>query len=235
MRPAAKPTVAPAIATPPATGQAPAAGPEFDAAFRDGFLTLLRWRRDVRRFRTDPVPPALVEEIMAATALAPSVGNSQPWRFVLVETPARRRAVLDNFRRANGEALAGYRGERAQLYAGLKLSGLAEAPLVLAVFTDEGTAQGHGLGRRTMPETLRYSTVTAVHTFWLAARCHGVGVGWVSILEPEPLAAELDVPPAWAFTALLCVGWPDEAHTDPELERAGWQQRTGAGTEIVRR
>jgi len=209
--------------------------PEFDAAFRAGFLDLLRWRRDVRRFRTDPVPAPLVAEILAATAFAPSVGNSQPWRFVLVETPARRRAVLANFRRANAEALAGYRGERAQLYAGLKLSGLAEAPLVFAVFTDEATAQGHGLGRRTMPETLRYSTVTAVHTFWLAARCHGVGVGWVSILEPEPLAAELDVPAAWAFTALLCVGWPQETHTDPELERAGWQPRTDAAATIVRR
>jgi 5,6-dimethylbenzimidazole synthase len=223
---AAKSAAAPAAARP---------APEFDAAFRDGFRDLLRWRRDVRRFRTDPVPAPLVEEIMAATAFAPSVGNSQPWRFVLVETPARRDAVLANFRRANAEALGGYRGERAQLYAGLKLSGLAEAPLVFAVFTDEATAQGHGLGRRTMPETLRYSTVTAVHTFWLAARCHGVGVGWVSILEPEPLATELDVPPGWAFTALLCVGWPEEAHTDPELERAGWQRRTGAGTEIVRR
>jgi 5,6-dimethylbenzimidazole synthase len=84
-----------------------------------------------------------------------------------------------------------------------------------------------------MPETRRYSSVCALHTFWLAARARGLGVGWVSILDPEPVARILDVPPAWAFIAYLCVGWPKDAWRTPELDRAGWQERV-APTLIVR-
>jgi 5,6-dimethylbenzimidazole synthase len=102
---------------------------------------------------------------------------------------------------------------------------LREAPVHVAVFCDESTDQGHGLGKRTMPETLRYSTICAVHTFWLAARAQGLGVGWVSILDPKALAEALDAPVGWAFIAYLCVGWPEEEHLTPELERSGWQAR----------
>ena len=158
------------------------APPAFDAAFRARLGALIRWRRDVRRFRRDPVAPKILDELLGLAVLAPSVGYSQPWRFVTVDDPARRRAVQDNFKRANKEALEDYRGDRAKLYAQLKLSGLEEAPVQLAVFCDEATDTGHGLGQRTMPETRRYSVVTAVHTLWLAARAHGLGLGWVSIL-----------------------------------------------------
>jgi 5,6-dimethylbenzimidazole synthase len=95
----------------------------------------------------------------------------------------------------------------------------------LAVFCDEATEQGHGLGARTMPEARRYSTVCALHTFWLAARARGLGVGWVSILDPDSIAEALDVPPQWVFIGHLCVGFPREEHLIPELERAGWQAR----------
>jgi 5,6-dimethylbenzimidazole synthase len=201
--------------------------PLFDAAFRQRFAELLRWRRDVRRFRTDPVDPRLIEQLLELAALAPSVGLSQPWRFVLVETAACRAAIRDNFAEANKAALNGYAGERQARYAQLKLEGLSQAPVHLAVCADETTVQGHGLGRQTMPETIRYSVVAAIQTLWLAARAEGLGVGWISILDPEAARATLDLPQGWSFVAYLCLGWPEEEHDDPELERHGWEQRNG--------
>jgi 5,6-dimethylbenzimidazole synthase len=199
--------------------------PHFDAAFREQFAELLRWRRDVRRFRADPIPAQLIEKLLGLASLAPSVGLSQPWRFVLVETSARRAAIAENFSRANDAALNGYAGERQARYARLKLEGLSQAPVHLAVCADETTGQGHGLGRQTMPETIRYSVVAAIQTLWLAARAEGLGVGWVSILDPAAARATLDLPPGWSFVAYLCLGWPEEEHDDPELERRGWEQR----------
>ncbi|WP_072392289.1 5,6-dimethylbenzimidazole synthase [Hyphomicrobium sp. CS1GBMeth3] len=209
----------------------PTFGPEFSAAFRD----LVLWRRDVRRFEARPLPDGLVERLVALACHAPSVGNSQPWRFVHVEDPSRRAAVRASFQRANREALDGYDGEARALYAQLKLEGLDLAPVQLAVFADEVTERGAGLGRQTMPETLRYSVVGAIHTLWLAARAEGVGVGWVSILEPDVVTAALDVPDSWTFIAYLCLGWPVEEHLDPELERAGWQARADSAGFVLRR
>ncbi|MFY9289469.1 MAG: 5,6-dimethylbenzimidazole synthase [Methylorubrum rhodinum] len=200
--------------------------PVFDAAFRARLGDLFAWRRDVRRFRTDPVDEASLRTCLALAALAPSVGNSQPWRFVRVSDPARRDAVTNDFERCNAQARDTYADERRALYASLKLAGLREAPVHLAVFCDGATEAGHGLGRATMPEMLRYSAVAAVHAFWLAARAHGLGVGWVSILEPAHIARLLDVPEAWHLVAYLCVGHPQEEHADPELVRHGWQART---------
>ncbi len=209
----------------------PVFGPDFVAAFRE----LVLWRRDVRRFRTDPLPRGIAERLITLACHAPSVGNAQPWRFVLVEEPARRAAVRASFHRANRSALEGYDGEARARYAGLKLEGLDAAPVQLAVFADEVTARGAGLGRQTMPETLRYSVVGAVHTLWLAARAEGIGVGWVSILEPEVVTRVLEVPADWTLVAYLCLGWPVEEHVDPELERAGWQARAPAADFILRR
>jgi 5,6-dimethylbenzimidazole synthase len=199
--------------------------PVFDALFRESFVELLAWRRDVRRFRTEPVAEDLLRSLLDLTAFAPSVGNCQPTRWVRVDDVSRRAAIAANFEAANKTALETYEGERAQIYARLKLAGLREAPVHLAVFCDEGTLQGHGLGALTMPQMRRYSAVCALHTFWLAARMHGLGLGWVSILEPEPIPAILDVPEDWSFVAYLCVGWPQEEHATPELEREGWQAR----------
>jgi 5,6-dimethylbenzimidazole synthase len=199
--------------------------PKFDAAFRDRFAELVRWRRDVRRFRTEAVPQDLLERLIAIAAHAPSVGFSQPWRFVQVESPARRAAIIANFGSANRAALEGYDGAQRAAYSRLKLEGLSQAPVHLAVCADETTNAGHGLGRRTMPETVRYSVVAAVQTFWLAARAEALGVGWVSILDPEAACRALDLPEPWTLVAYLCVGWPEEEHDDPELERHGWQER----------
>ena len=141
--------------------------------------------------------------------------------------------IRANFEDCNAKALGGYGGEKAALYAGLKLSGLAEAPVQLAVFADEETGAGAGLGRQTMPETLRYSAVLAVHTLWLAARAQGLGVGWVSILDPARVAETLDAPAAWSLVAYLCLGYPVEEHVDPELERFGWQAREAACRQVL--
>src|SRR5713101_2210427 len=137
--------------------------------------------------------------------MAPSVGYSQPWRFVLVEGTGRREAIRKNFERCNRDALMDYQGQRARLYASLKLAGLDEAPVHLAVFADEETTFGCGLGRKTMPEMLRYSVVTAVHSLWLAARAWGIGMGWVSILDPAEASGVLDVPASWSLVAYLCI------------------------------
>jgi 5,6-dimethylbenzimidazole synthase len=199
--------------------------PRFDASFHRQLEQLFRWRRDVRRFREDVLDEALLDRLLALSLLAPSVGNSQPWRFVKVDDAARRAEVRRNFEACNRDALAALAGERAQVYARLKLSGLDRAPVHLAVFVDAETSLGHGLGRRTMPEMLAYSVVGAVHALWLAARAHGVGMGWVSILDPMRVRDILAVPRDWSLVAYLCLGWPEEEHLDPELERAGWQRR----------
>src|SRR5271168_823367 len=163
--------------------------PVFDAAFRAHLTELFRWRRDVRRFRKIPLPPALLDALLETAALAPSVGLSQPWRFVTVDDVLRRAAIRKNFERCNADALACQSADRAGLYARLKLAGLDEAPCHLAVFAEPDPLQGHGLGRQTMPQTTAYSAVMAVHTLWLAARSLGLGLGWVSILDPEAVAA----------------------------------------------
>jgi 5,6-dimethylbenzimidazole synthase len=207
----------------------------FDADFRARLRELIVWRRDVRRFRAEPPPPGTVERLLELAALAPSVGLSQPWRFVLVEETARRAAVREEFLRCNAAALDRYAGERAKLYATLKLAGLDEAPVHLAVFADRGTAQGHGLGRRTMPETAEYSVVMAIHTLWLAARAEGLGLGWVSILDPAAMAPLLGVPAAWVFLGYFCLGYPQQEESTPELEREGWEKRRGSAEFILRR
>lgn len=205
------------------------AAPDFSPEFQELFDDLLRWRRDVRRFRTDALDDGVLDELLSLAALAPSVGNSQPWRFLKVQSTARRTALRDHFRACNADALNDYHGEKAKRYAQLKLSGMDNAPVQLAVYCDRGTDLGHGLGRKTMPETLDYSVVMAVHTLWLAARARGVGVGWVSILEPDAVNRILDTPKDWRFIAYLCIGQPEEEHDDPELVRHGWQARIDIG------
>ncbi|WP_377034321.1 5,6-dimethylbenzimidazole synthase [Microvirga sp. GCM10011540] len=204
---------------------APREVPSFDDGFRVRLKDLLVWRRHVRRFRPDPLPDSLLERLIDLACLAPTVGLSQPWRFVVVNSVARRAAIRTNFERCNAEALASQPMERAARYARLKLAGLDEAPCHVAVFADRSTVRGHGLGRRTMPETVGYSAVMAIYSLWLLARAEGVGLGWVSILDPKEVVAALDVPQAWTFIGYLCLGYPDSEQDVPALERAGWEQR----------
>ena len=209
--------------------------PSFDRAFCDDLERLFAWPRDVRRFSSCPLPSGALEQLVALTAYAPPVGYSQPSRFVSVCDTARRTAVIDDYERANAEAEATYPNARRATYTALKLAGLREAPVHLAVFVDTATTRGEGLGRRSMPEMLAYSTVLAVHTFWLAARARGIGVGWVSIVDPSVVARVLDVPAAWSLVAYLCVGYPQEEHLDRELSRNGWEDAESAATTLVER
>jgi len=180
----------------------------------------------VRHFAATPVAEEDVQALLEAATLAPSVGNAQPWRFVRVRTPAVRALLADHVDAENVRAASGFEEPaRRDAYRALKLHGLREAPELLAIFCDERPAAGHGLGIATMPEMLRYSCVTAVHTLWLAARARGLGVGWVSILEPAAVSALLDVPQDWTLIALLCLGHPEAPSHTPELERRGWQAR----------
>jgi uroporphyrin-III C-methyltransferase / precorrin-2 dehydrogenase / sirohydrochlorin ferrochelatase len=200
---------------------------------------LASWRRDVRRFRPAAVPAPLVRQLLQLADLAPSVGNSQPWRIVDVASIDRRAAVRISFEHANAAAASLYATERGARYRALKLAGFDTAPAHLAVFCDRGAingiGQGGGLGAQTMPEAYDYSCACMIMLLWLAAREQGLGLGWVSIVDPAAVARALDVPPEWKFVGYLLLGWPEEEHLDPELERHQWQNRTALADRLFQR
>jgi len=197
---------------------------EFDDAHRATLTEILRWRRDVRYFKTDPIPPEILNRLACTMDFAPSVGNARPWRVVRVCDPDIRQQVREEFSRCNLAAAAEYDDATQAEYTRLKLAGLNEAPEHLALFTLTDPAEGRGLGRRTMPETLRQSTAMAIHTLWLAARAENLGVGMVSILDPERMSALFAMPVGWEFSAYLCLGYPAFKDDTPLLHRAGWQE-----------
>ena len=199
---------------------------ELTQSHRDALRDVLRWRRDVRHFRTDPVPPETLDRLRTAMDLAPSVGNARPWRVLHVTTPALRAGVIANFEAANARAAAIYDDDKRARYDALKLAGLRDAPVHLAVFTQTAPKAGHGLGRQSMPEMLSYSTVAAIHTLWLAARAENLGVGWVSILDPVGIATLLDVPDDWSLTGYLCLGKAAADDDTPLLHRNEWQENS---------
>jgi 5,6-dimethylbenzimidazole synthase len=187
----------------------------------------IRERRDVRRgFLPEPMPDELLYRLLEAAHNAPSVGLMQPWRFIVVRSLDVRHAVHQIFLDTNRQALQTYRGDQQQIYNGLKLEGILEAPQNLCVVCDSESSQGHRLGRQTMPETALYSAVCAVQNLWLAARAEGIGVGWVSILDPGLLRTALKIPPRITPVAYLCLGYVDGFAAEPDLERSGWEKRT---------
>jgi 5,6-dimethylbenzimidazole synthase len=209
--------------------------PKFGDSFRKQLEELIRWRRDVRSFRSDPVGADLLEHLIALACLAPSVGYSQPWQFVQVDSARCRALIQANFEESNKAALKSYCGGKAQLYATLKLAGLQEAPVQLAIFLTSNTTRGSGLGRFTMPDTLEYSAVLAVHTLWLAARSFELGLGWISILDPMRVNRDLSIPDDWKLVAYLCIGYPREDNFSPELLRRGWEAPVPLQQVLVRR
>jgi 5,6-dimethylbenzimidazole synthase len=190
-------------------------------------------RRDVRHGFVDrPLPDELLQRLLAAAHSAPSVGFMQPSRFIVIRNLATRKAVHDIFQEANAKAAATYAGKQGEQYAALKLEGILEAPQNLCVVCDTQNERGHKLGRHTMPETAAYSTVCAVQNLWLAARAEGVGVGWVSILDPVRLRTILHIPEYILPVAYLCLGYVERFASEPELERAGWEKRVPVHTAI---
>ncbi len=207
----------------------------FSQDFQSELYDLMKWRRDVRHFTPDPVDPELLRLCLDAFQMAPSVGLSEPWRIVNVNSLDARQKSLDNFKASNADALVGYEEGQADLYASLKLTGMRDAPVQLAIFCEEDTPKGSGLGAQTMPEMRRYSVVAAIMSFWLATRAYGLGLGWVSILDPIQLRTDLDLPDDWSLVAYLCVGWPKEETITPELETVGWEMRDAQLTKLIER
>ncbi len=200
-------------------------GPVWDQNFHDDFARLLQWRRDVRHFDRRPIDEDILTDCLRLAVIGPSVGNAQPWRLVRVRNEERRQKIYDNFKRANADELACYEGEQRMTYGALKLAGLDDAPVQISVFVDKTTTVGHGLGARTMPEALAYSVVGMMNSLWLLLRSHGIGLGWVSILTPDDLGRDLDVPDNWTFVGHLCIGYPMQTSVTPELVACGWQDR----------
>ena len=199
----------------------------FDEGERQAVYRAIRERRDVRRgFLSEPIPDELLYRLLGAAHNAPSVGLMQPWRFIVVRDIAVRQAVHGIFLKANQQAVTIYEGNQRQNYSDMKLEGILEAPQNLCIVCDSQSSQGHQLGRRTMPETAVYSAVCAVQNLWLAARAEGIGVGWVSILEPDLLRSALKIPEQITPVAYLCLGFVDAFAGEPDLERAGWEKRT---------
>jgi 5,6-dimethylbenzimidazole synthase len=205
----------------------------FSDVERDAVYRAIAERRDVRRGYLDrPLPDALLQRLLAAAHSAPSVGLMQPSRFIVVRDLAVRRTVHSIFEEANTEAAATYTGAQREQYSALKLEGILEAPQNVCVVCDTSHERGHGLGRRTMPETAAYSTVCAIQNLWLAARAEGVGVGWVSILDPNRLRSVLHIPAHILPVAYLCLGYVDRFEGSPDLERHGWEQRVPLDTTV---
>ncbi|MCB2263641.1 MAG: 5,6-dimethylbenzimidazole synthase [Candidatus Thiosymbion ectosymbiont of Robbea hypermnestra] len=198
----------------------------FSESERQGLYRAIRERRDVRsQFLPDPIPPPVLARLLRAAHHAPSVGFMQPWDFILIESLEVRRAVRAIYERENRKAAENYRGEEAVLYRRLKLEGILESPLNLCITCDRGRGGPHVLGRNTILETDLFSVCLAVQNLWLAARAEGIGVGWVSIIDPDELAGTLRLPAAVYPVAYLCIGYVNEFLARPELEVAGWRSR----------
>jgi nicotinate-nucleotide--dimethylbenzimidazole phosphoribosyltransferase len=187
--------------------------------------TVLAARRDVRRYRPDPVPADLLREVLTAGHQAPSVGHSQPWRFIVVtEQPTRDQAALFADRERLRQAGLFTADRRARLLD-LQLDGIREAPVGIVVACDRRTPAAGVLGRASFADADLWSCACAIENMWLAARAAGLGLGWVTLFQPADLAELLHLPDGVETLGWLCLGWPDERPPDPGLERHGWSQR----------
>ena len=193
---------------------------------REGLYRAIRERRDVRsQFLPDPIAPDILARLLQAAHHAPSVGFMQPWDFLVIDSLDIKRAVKSLYEQANVDAANNYAGERAAQYRRLKLEGIIDSPINLCITCDRQRGGPHVLGRHTMLDTDLFSTCLAVQNLWLAARAEGIGVGWVSIVDPTLLAKTLKLPEHVYPVAYLCLGYVSEFLPKPELEIAGWRSR----------
>lgn len=180
----------------------------------------IKERRDVRHFRTDPLPEGLLQRLISAACMAPSVGYMQPWRFLHIRDRNLRKRIhvlVESERQNTAEAL----GERGEAFLKLKVEGILDCAEVLVVTLRDGR-ESHIFGRRTMPEMDLASVACAIQNMWLLARAEGIGIGWVSLFEPRALAHLLGMPDDARPVAVLCIGHPSEFLPQPMLEREGW-------------
>lgn len=204
--------------------------PEADAELSEdakrALYEVIRLRRDVRHFDPDrELDEAVLTRILGAAHAAPSVGLSQPWGFVLVRDRAVRERIRASFLRCRQREAARFSPERRAAYLAHRLEGILEAPLNLCVAVDLRPRSEPILGTTVQPESLRASACCAVQNLWLAARAEGIGVGWVSIVEPEVLRAELALPDGVEPVAYLCVGHARAFRRRPMLEETRWSAR----------
>ncbi|GGX96128.1 5,6-dimethylbenzimidazole synthase [Vogesella alkaliphila] len=184
---------------------------------------VIRERRDMRHFRPGPLDPALLQRLLQAAHHAPSVGYMQPWRFIRISDGALREqlhALVEQERQRTAVAL----GQRQEEFMRLKVEGLRECAEVLVVALMDGRER-HVFGRRTLPEMDLASVACAIQNMWLAARAEGIGLGWVSLFDPDALAALLRFPPGARAVAILCLGHVDAFYDQPMLEQENWAQR----------
>jgi 5,6-dimethylbenzimidazole synthase len=180
-------------------------------------------RRDMRHFRPDPLDEALLERLLGAAHMAPSVGLMQPWRFVRVrdlQLRASVHALVEAERLETARAL----GEREDEFMRLKVEGILGCGEVLVAALMAGR-EPHVFGRRTLPEMDLASVACAIQNLWLAARAENVGMGWVSLFDPEALRRLLRMPEGSRPVAVLCLGYVPDFYPRPMLEEVGWAHR----------
>ncbi len=208
------------------------AGDGFSEDERRAVYRAIFERRDVRNYRPEPIPDDVLMRILDAAHHAPSVGFMQPWNFLVLRDRALRQQIYAHFAAVNARAAEVWRDDRRRAYQALKLQGILDAPLNLVVTCDPERGGPQVLGRFTIRETDVYSTCLAVQNLWLAARAEGIGVGWMSIMEPQAIGALLGLPAHVISVAYLTLGHPVEFAAKPMLSQVGWQERRPL-TELV--
>ncbi len=201
----------------------------YPAEQREAIYRVIAERRDVRGgFLPDPIAPDVLARLLNAAHLAPSVGFSQPWDFIVITDRDKRQRIAALARRNRDEYAAALPGGRARAFDKLKIESILDTPVNIVVTCDRTRGGRHTLGRHTQPRTVGFSSVLAVANLWLAARAEGLGVGWVSFFgdrEVAELGEELSLPPHLEIVAYLCVGYVSEFGAEPELAASGWARR----------
>ncbi|MEN4045734.1 MULTISPECIES: 5,6-dimethylbenzimidazole synthase [Sulfurimonas] len=188
----------------------------------DKLLNIIKARRDVRgnRFINKAVEKEKLNMILEAAISAPSVGYSQPWKFIVISDKNIKQRLIENFDHENTKAKKIFKDN--PLYKKLKLEGIKEAPLNIAVLYEP--KQGNILGMTSMEKMGEYSVVCAVQNMWLMARALNIGIGWVSILDEKKVLNTLHVKQGSRLIAYLCVGYVDEFYQESELKTLGWER-----------